>query len=97
MARGVKIKLDKERHLRVTSQAIADFERVTGKPLVAESTLSNLSLRDFVTIVWALLLHEDSQLTIKQVRGMIRPLGKIKELRDKIVEACDAYAKEMDQ
>ena len=97
MARGIRVKLDRKRHLRLTSQAIADFERVTGKPLLAESTLSNLSLRDFVTIVWALLLHEDPQLTIEQVRDMIHPLGKIKELRDKIVEACDAYVKEMDQ
>ena len=96
MAKGVKIKLDRKRHLLVTSQGIADFERVTGKPLLGKATLTgNLSFKDIIAMTWALLLHEDSQLTLDQVSDMIRPQTNMTELMYKIGEAWAAYDKEL--
>jgi len=97
MTKGIKVKLDKKRHLLVTSQAVAKYQEVTGRELAAQSTLSNLSLRDVVVITWALLLHEDPRLTIDQVGDMIKPQTNMKELMYKIAEAWDAYGRELDK
>ena len=95
MSKGIKIKLDKKRHLLVTTDALAQYERITGRQLLAQSTMSNLSLRDVLVITWALLLHEDSKLTIDEVGDMIKPQTNMKELMYKIGEAWDAYGKEL--
>ena len=96
MSKGIKVKLDKKRHLLVTTDALAQYERITGRKLLAESTMSNLSLRDVVVITWALLLHEDPRLTIDQVGDMIKPQTNMQELTYRIGEAWDIYAKEME-
>jgi len=97
MAKSVKVKLDRKRHLLVTSQAIAKYREVTGRELAAQTTLSNLSLRDLIVVTWALLLHEDSKLTLDQVGDMIKPQTNMKELMYKIAEAWDAYGRELDK
>lgn len=95
MAKGVKIKLDKKRRLLITSQAIADFERVTGKPLLGKAMLTgNLSLKDIITMAWALLHTEDSSLTTDAVAEMIHG-GNMTALTYKIAEAWDAYDREL--
>jgi len=95
MTKRIKIKLDKERHLLATSRAIAKYQEVTGRELLAKSTLSNLSLRDVIVVTWTLLLHEDSSLTIDQVGDIIKPQTNMNELIYKIGEAWDAYDKEL--
>jgi len=95
MNRGIEVKLDMKRHLRVTADALAAYERVTGRQLLAKATMSNLSLRDVVVIVWALLLHEDETLKIDDVGDMIKPLTNMKELIYKVAEAWDIYIREL--
>ena len=73
MAKGkVKVRLGgKKRHLRVTSEALAAFEKVTHKPLMAQSTLENLTLVDLIAMAWSFLLDESPELSIGEVQAMI--------------------------
>lgn len=96
MAKGIKVKLDKKRHLLVTTDALAQYEKVTSRKLLAKSTISNLSLRDLIVITWAFLLHEDPGLKIDDVGDMIKPQGNMQALIYKIAEAWAVYDKEME-
>lgn len=97
MAKGVKIRLDKKRHLLITTESLAAYERVTGRQMMAQSTLTNLSLRDVIVMAWAFLLHEDSRLTIDQVGDMIKPQKNFNELLSGIQRAMDDFTKELDR
>ena len=95
MAKEIKVRLDKTRHLKASAQAIARYQEVTGRELLAQSTRSNLSLRDVIIVAWVLLLHEAPGLTIDEVGDMIFPLTNMQELMYKIAEAWDTYYKEL--
>lgn len=63
----VTIKLDKERHLRLTLKGMLEFERLTGKSLLKGFGLDDLSLADSAAMLYACLLHEDKELTYDDV------------------------------
>lgn len=70
---GVKVKLDKERTLRLDLNAMVRFEQASGKSLLKQSTWDTLSIADIRSLLWACLLHEDPELTVEQVGSMIHP------------------------
>jgi len=65
------IKLDKERHLRLTLKGMLEFEKVTGKNLLKGFDLKKLTLEDTAALIWACLIHEDKALTYDDVLCMI--------------------------
>jgi len=72
---AVTIFLDKERHLRMTMNAMVDFEEMTGQkltdPKTIESFSSNMDIKHLRALLWALLRHEDKTLTVEQVGDLI--------------------------
>ena len=82
----VTIKLDKERHLRLTLKGMIEFEKVTGKNLLKGFKFKDLSLTDVAALIWACLIHEDRELTYDDVLCMI-DLQNMQAVTDAVV-AC---------
>lgn len=82
----ITIELDKERSLLLDLNAMAEFEDVTGKNLFQIG--SNFSAKDFRALLWACMLHEDEELTLKDVGQMIHP-GNMEYIQNKITEVYD--------
>lgn len=66
----VKIMLDKERTLRLDLNAMVEFEEMTGKSLISGVNMQDLAIKDIRILLWACLMHEDEDLTLKQVGAM---------------------------
>lgn len=81
----ISITLDKERTLRFTLNALAEIEDKLGVPLskLAEVELGVKTVR---TMLWAGLIHEDEELTEKQVGNMV-DFGNLEEVQTKVTEA----------
>lgn len=71
MTEPITIKLDKERHVRLTLKGMIEFQRLTGKNLLKGFTLKDLTLEDMAALMWACLIHEDKELTYDDVLCMI--------------------------
>lgn len=71
MPKLVTIKLDKERHLRLTLKGMLEFEKITGKNLLKGFDLKELTLEDTAALIWACLIHEDKELTYDDVLCMV--------------------------
>ena len=97
MAKGIKVKLDRKRHLLITADGLAAYERVTGRSLLARSTMRNLCAGDIVVMGWSFLIYEDPELEIQQVADMISSERNWDNLLNGIERAWDAYMKELDQ
>jgi uncharacterized protein YkvS len=82
---AVKIKLDKERTLRYTLNAIAELEDKLGITIDKLGDLQ-LSAKTVQIILWAGLIHEDETLTIKQVGDMV-DFENLEYVQEKIAEA----------
>ena len=67
----VTIKLDKERHLRLSLKGMIAFEKITGKNLLKGFQLNELTLGDTAAMMWACLTHEDKELTYDDVCCMV--------------------------
>lgn len=67
----VTIELDKERHLRLTMKGMIEFNKITGRNMLKGLKLKELSLEDFAALLWACLIHEDSNLTLDDVLSLI--------------------------
>lgn len=67
----VTIELDKERHLRLTLKGMLEFEKLTGKNLLAGFKPDDLSMGDSAALIWACLIHEDEELTYDAVLCMV--------------------------
>ena len=67
----VTVKLDRERHLRLTLKGMVEYERLTGKNFLKGFNFQELTLEDTAGILWACLLHEDKELTFDDVLCMI--------------------------
>jgi len=85
----VPIVLDKERHLLLNLNAMVSFEEVTGKNMLRQETMGELSAKDLRAILWACLLHEDEVLKLEDVGAMIHA-GNMEEISDKLAEAWGA-------
>jgi len=77
------IKLDKERHARVTRKALDLFKETTGKDLFKEDQV--LDLADVETLLWLCLLKEDPSLTLEQVQDEVE-LHQLKQFTNYILE-----------
>jgi hypothetical protein len=67
---GPIINLDKERHLRITLNAMIEFEKRTGKDMT-NLKVSEMTISDIRLLLWQCLLWEDPTLTEEQVGSMI--------------------------
>lgn len=67
----VTVKLDKERHLRLTLKGMLEFQNITGMNLLKGFNLTKFSLEETAALVFACLLHEDKELTYDDVLCMI--------------------------
>ena len=67
----VKVKLDKERHLRLPLKGMLEFEKLTGRNLLKGFDLDDLSLEDSAALIWACLIHEDRELKYDDVLYMV--------------------------
>jgi len=86
---AVKITLDKVRHLKLDLNAMAEFEEVTGKSLMAGKFHGkNMTPKDLRAMLWACLIHEDEQLTLKQVGSWVT-VSNLLEVAGKLNDAFE--------
>lgn len=90
----VAITLDKERHLLMNLNAMVAFEEETGKNIMQGLAPDSLTAKDFRALLWACLLHEDPELKVEDVGGMIHA-GNMAELAEKIAEAWEVASPEV--
>ena len=94
---AVPIELDKSRRILLDLNAMVAFEEETGKNLfdskVTAAFTKNFSPKDLRALLWASLLHEDENLTLKQVGSWIHT-GNMEEIADKLVAAWVAAVPE---
>ena len=87
---SVAIVLDKERHLRLTLNALVDFQSATGKdlrdPQVIEALSANMGFADMRALLWACLRWEDRELTLDRVGDLV-DLTNLQEVTARMVEA----------
>ncbi len=85
---GIKIELDKERHLRFDSNAIADIEESTGWDLeqISKRLQANPSIKLVRACVWAGLRAEDPTLNLQQA-GRLLNASNLKDVWPKVIEA----------
>lgn len=86
---SAKITLDKERNLLLDMNAMAEFEKETGKSLMNGASLKEMSAGDFRALLWACLVHEDESLTVKQVGSLVHA-GNLAGVSNAIVQAFEA-------
>ena len=67
----VTIQLDKERHLRFTTQGMIEYGKLTGQNPLKGFSFKDLKLEDIIGLLWACLIHEDEDLTYKDVLRMV--------------------------
>lgn len=65
----VEIELDKTRHLKLDLNAMANFEKATGKSFTEIG--KDLSAQNIRALLWASLLHEEPKLSQNDVGGWI--------------------------
>lgn len=89
-AKEVPIKLEgRFRHLKYDLNAFAEMEGDFGSINEVMDRLRSGSMKAVRDIIWAGLLHEDNELTKRDVGSMIE-LGDLEELTPKIVEALQS-------
>jgi len=81
----IKVKLDKERTLRLTMKGMVEFKRLTGKDFLKGITLDPHNIDEVGALMYACLLHEDKDLTLDDVLVMI-DIENIFEVADKLSE-----------
>lgn len=81
----VPIKLDKERNLRFTLNALAEIEDKLGIPLSKMGEV-DLGIKAVRTMLWAGLIHEDPQITEQEVGNMV-DFDNMAYIQEKLSEA----------
>ena len=59
----VSVTLDRERHLKLTLRGMLAYEEQTGISLLDGFNLKGMTMKNFTTLAWACLVHEDKELT----------------------------------
>ena len=97
--KSVPVKLDKVRHLRMDFNALAFIEDKTGKNLLQQESWNNLTATDMRTIIWAMLLWEDPEITVDQVGENIdlENIDYISEQLHKVLELSNVEVQEGDE
>jgi hypothetical protein len=74
------IELDKPRKLRLDLNALADYERASGRSIMSDGfSLETLGVSDIRTLLWACLVQEDESLTEREV-GSLLHAGNLSEV-----------------
>lgn len=81
----VTVTLDKKRTIRFTLNALAEIEDALGVPLSQMSEVE-LGIKTVRTMLWAGLIHEDEELTERQVGNMV-DFSNLEEVQKKVSEA----------
>jgi hypothetical protein len=84
--KAVPIQLDKQRHLLYDMNAFCEIEDKLGGIQQAFDILKTASPKGIRTLLWAGLVHEDEELTEKQVGAMFG-LGSLEKISTAISEA----------
>jgi hypothetical protein len=82
----IPVMLDKERHLVFDLNAFCELEDKYGGQKEALEALNSGSFKAIRAFLWAGLLHEDENITEKQVGSWIT-MDNISEISDRITEA----------
>lgn len=94
---GVKIVLDKERHLKFNFNTLVDLEEKYGSvDKMGEVLASNPKMKDIRYILYCTLKHEDKTLT-EEKTGEIISLNQIRDITDKLTEALSESMPEVDE
>lgn len=68
----VPITLDRERNMCMDLNALADFERVSGKSVMRGGLdMESLNVADIRALLWACLVKDDESLSERQVGAML--------------------------
>lgn len=81
----VDIYLDKPRRLKLDLNAMICYEETTGRKFT-EIGGKSLELTELRLVLWVMLLHEDPDLTVEEVGGMVH-MGNVGELTTAIRKA----------
>lgn len=84
--KSVTITLDKERHLKYTLNSFAEMEEKYGSVETALKEVEANKLTAIRFMIWAGLIHEDENLTEKQV-GNIIGMDDMQVLAEKLTQA----------
>ena len=76
----------KVRHLVFDFNALAQYEDISGKNVLAGDTWSQTSIRDMRLLIWCGLLQEDPPLTLEEVGSMLH-LGNRELISNALSEA----------
>ena len=85
----IKLRLDKERTLRLDLNAMEAFEETTGVSLINPDEKTDrvlLSAKGIKTMLWACLLHEDPDLTPAEA-GKLVHMGNMRTI-DRAIKAA---------
>jgi len=88
MKKAVTVKLDKQRKLKYTFNALCELEEVMGRSL---TTLQNgeFKMKDLRALVWAGLLHESPELTLEEAGDLIDRAESIEEIATAVSQAME--------
>jgi len=92
----VEIELDRVRHLVFDLNAFAEMEEKLGSIEEALTELAKGRLKSLRTILWSGLLHEDEELTEKQVGSMIG-LANLQDVANKLNESISSALPDVDE
>lgn len=84
----ITVKLDKERHLRLTLRGMLEFENITGISIFKGFDLKKMALKETTALLWACLIHEDKELTYDIFIDMI-DLSNITQLTGAVTECIN--------
>lgn len=85
----VTIKLDKERHLKLTLGGMKKFAEVTGKSLLKGFNIGEMDESQLIAFIWACLVWEDKNLTVEDC-GYMLDFSQLTEISTKLAEAINA-------
>jgi len=84
--KGVEIELDKMRTLKFDLNAFAELEDAYGTVEDAMKAMEKGSIKALRAVLWSGLVHEDEELTLKQVGSMIS-ISDLQNFTNKITQA----------
>ena len=73
MFKVTTIKLDKERHLKLTLRGINEFNQITGVDILT-SDIQDFTPREMMALIWACLMWEDKELKLESIPTIIEPI-----------------------
>lgn len=86
--KSIELNLDKVRHLKYTLNSFAEMEEKYGSVDQALAMVSENKISAIRFMLWAGLMHEDENLTEKQVGNMIE-VDSLQDICNKLVTALD--------